>query len=147
MSNPVKQLQELREELGALEKRRRELLAEIREIQTHSKSEAVPPPEGSVTVQSSEPEKILLFRELFSGRDDVFPLRFESRKSGRSGYQPACGNEWRPGICLKPKIKCAKCEYREFIPVTDSIVRQHLSGKDQSGKPFVMGIYLLCYCR
>ncbi|MEN8173551.1 MAG: DEAD/DEAH box helicase family protein, partial [Chloroflexota bacterium] len=143
MPDPLEQLQELREELGALEKRRREIVAEIRKLQTHSKPEAVPSAEGLVTVQSSEPEKILLFRELFSGRDDVFPLRFESRKSGRSGYQPVCGNEWRPGICLKPKIKCAKCEYREFIPVTDSIVRQHLSGKDQHGKPFVMGIYPL----
>jgi hypothetical protein len=38
--------------------------------------------------------KIALFRSFFKGRDDVHPRRFESRKTGRAGYAPACGNEW-----------------------------------------------------
>ena len=43
----------------------------------------------------SPPEaKIALFRSLFRGRDDVYAQRFETRKTGKSGYQPACGNEW-----------------------------------------------------
>jgi hypothetical protein len=37
--------------------------------------------------------KIALFRSLFRGREDVYPPRFESRKTGRAGYSPACGNE------------------------------------------------------
>lgn len=40
-------------------------------------------------------EKVALFRRLFQGRNDVYPLRWESKSSGRSGYSPACGNEWR----------------------------------------------------
>ena len=37
----------------------------------------------------SPPEaKIALFRSLFRGREDVYPRRFESRKTGKSGYSP-----------------------------------------------------------
>ena len=42
--------------------------------------------------------KVDLFRNLFRGRADVYPIRWES-KAGKSGYAPACANEWRPGIC------------------------------------------------
>jgi hypothetical protein len=42
------------------------------------------------TSQHSPPaEKIALFRSLFRGREDVYPRRFESRKTGKSGYAPA----------------------------------------------------------
>jgi hypothetical protein len=51
----------------------------------------------------SPPEaKIALFRALFRGREDVYPRRFESRKTGKTGYQPVCGNEWVQGVCEKP---------------------------------------------
>jgi hypothetical protein len=49
---------------------------------------------SAVTQASAVAEKIALFRSLFRGRTDVYPARFESRKTGKSGYQPACGNEW-----------------------------------------------------
>ena len=90
---------------------------------------------------SSADAKIRLFRSLFRGRDDVYPRRFESRKTGRSGYAPACGNEWVRGICEKPRIKCAECQYRQFLPLTDEVIRWHLSGFDHAGEPFVAGIY------
>ena len=51
----------------------------------------------------SPEEKVALFRRLFRGRDNVYALRWQSNSSGRSGYAPACGNEWRPGICEKPR--------------------------------------------
>src|SRR5438128_7146494 len=90
---------------------------------------------------STADAKIRLFRSLFRGRDDVYPRRFESRKTGRSGYAPACGNEWVRGICEKPRIKCAECQYRQFLPLTHEVIRWHLSGFDQAGEPFVAGIY------
>ena len=62
----------------------------------------VPP---SVDRTSPASDKIALFRSLFRGRDDVYPRRFESRKTGKSGYAPACANEWVRGICEKPQIK------------------------------------------
>jgi hypothetical protein len=96
-----------------------------------------------VNQHSSPEEKIALFRSLFRGRDDVYPRRFESRKTGKSGYAPACKNEWVPGICEKPRIKCAECPHRHFLPVTDDVIRWHLSGHDPEGKPFVAGVYPL----
>jgi len=94
--------------------------------------------------QRSSPEaKIALFRSLFRGREDVYPRRFESRKTGRSGYAPACANEWVRGVCEKPRIKCAECPNRRFLPITDDVVRWHLSGADAEGQPFVAGVYPL----
>ncbi len=89
------------------------------------------------------PEKIALFRSLFLGREDVYPTRFESRKTGRAGYSPACANEWVRGLCDKPKVKCAVCPNRRLLPVTDEVIRWHLSGKDDRGRDFVMGVYPL----
>jgi superfamily II DNA or RNA helicase/very-short-patch-repair endonuclease len=91
--------------------------------------------------RSSPEAKIALFRSLFRGRDDVYARRFESRKTGKSGYQPACGNEWARGVCEKPKIKCVNCPHQALLPVSDDSVRWHLSGCDDTGRDFVMGIY------
>jgi superfamily II DNA or RNA helicase len=90
---------------------------------------------------SSPEDKITLFRSLFRGREDVYPRRFESRKTGKSGYAPACANEWVKGVCEKPKIKCAECQHRRFLPVTDEVIRYHLSGQDGNGWDFTMGVY------
>ena len=87
-----------------------------------------------VTQTSPVEAKIALFRSLFRGRVDVYPRRFESRKTGRSGYAPACANEWLRGICEKPRIKCADCQHRRFLAVTDEVIRWHLSGHDDAGQ-------------
>ncbi len=99
----------------------------------------------SIVLNQSSPAqaKIALFRSLFRGREDVYPRRFESRKTGKSGYAPACANEWVRGICEKPRIKCAECPHRRFLPVTDDVIRWHLSGQDDDGQPFVAGVYPL----
>src|SRR6058998_2719172 len=96
---------------------------------------------GLVHQLSSSDEKIALFRSLFRGCEDVYPRRFESRTTGKSGYAPACANEWVRGVCEKPKIKCAECPNRRFLPVTDEVVRWHLSGQDGQRRDFVMGVY------
>ena len=100
----------------------------------------------SLTNDSSEDDKIALFRSLFRGREDVYPRRFESAKTGRSGYQPACQNEWVRGICKKPKIKCRDCDNKSYLPVTDQVIRNHLMGFDPSAtstKDFTIGVYPL----
>ena len=97
---------------------------------------------GPIVHHRSPPEaKIALFRSLFRGRDDVYARRFESRKTGKSGYSPACGNEWVRDVCQKPKIKCANCPHQAFLPVTDDAIRWHLSGTDDASRDFVMGVY------
>jgi hypothetical protein len=97
----------------------------------------------TVDRRSSVESKIRLFRSLFRGREDVYPRRFESRRTGKSGYAPACSNEWVRGICEKPRIKCAECRHRRFLPVTDDVIRWHLSGEDEQRQPFVAGVYPL----
>ncbi len=83
----------------------------------------------SVSNQSSSLEKIALFRSLFAGRSEVYPIRFVSQKTGKAGYSPVCGNEWVRGICEKPRIKCSDCAYQKWLPVTNDAIRRHLSGE------------------
>ncbi len=89
-------------------------------------------PEGSL----STTEKIVIFKRLFRGRTDVYPVRWTSAK-GKSGYSPACSNEWKPGICGKPRIKCGDCAKRHFLTVTDQVIYNHLAGQ------YTIGIYPL----
>jgi hypothetical protein len=88
-------------------------------------------------------KKIALFRRLFAGRSDVFPIRWENRVTGRRGYAPACANEWRRGICEKPKVKCSACQNQAFLAVDDASIERHLRGIGANGAPFVMGVYPL----
>ena len=78
-------------------------------------------------------EKVALFRTLFRGRMDVYPIRWEGKTSGKSGYAPACANEWRAGVCEKPRIKCGDCAHRVLQPLTDSVIYDHLAGEHTVG--------------
>ena len=99
------------------------------------------PHNGTVDHRSPPEAKIALFRSLFRGREDVYPRRFESRKTGKTGYQPVCANEWVKGVCEKPRIKCSDCSHQRFVSVADEAIRWHLSGEDYEGNNFVMGVY------
>jgi hypothetical protein len=94
---------------------------------------------SGVSPPSTEPsklstgDKVALFRRLFRGRTDVYPVRWESKTTGKSGYAPACGNEWRPGVCEKPRIKCSDCPNRSFIPLSDAVIYGHLAGEHTVG--------------
>ena len=81
----------------------------------------------------STAEKVALFRRLFRGRTDVYPVRWESKTSGKSGYAPACANEWRAGVCEKPRIKCGDCGNRLLIPLIDGVIYRHLAGDHTVG--------------
>lgn len=95
------------------------------------------PPAASVSDPAPTPlstaDKVALFRRLFRGRADVYPVRWESKTSGKSGYSPACANEWRPGVCEKPRIKCSECAHRVLVPLADTVVHRHLIGKHTIG--------------
>jgi len=85
-----------------------------------------------VTNHSGVEQKIRLFRSLFRGREDVYPVRWENQK-GRAGYAPACGNEWHKTLCGKPKVKCGACPNSQFLTVTDRVIHDHLIGKKTIG--------------
>ncbi len=81
--------------------------------------------------------KVTLFRSLFRGRPDVFPTRFVSKKTGKAGYAPSCGNKFVRGVCDLPKVKCGECTNQAFHPAGDQAVLEHLQGHH------VMGVYPL----
>ena len=61
-------------------------------------------------------------------------MRFESRKTGKQGYSPACANEWVRDVCGKPKISCSRCQHQKFLPVTDVVIRHHSEHKGSEHK-------------
>ena len=67
----------------------------------------------------------------------------KTRKTGSSGYSPACSNEWAKGICGKPKVKCGQCPHQAFIPPSGDIIEKHLRGGDARSGDFVAGVYPL----
>jgi len=102
------------------------------QFSTEGKTQIFESPADYVTNASPSSKKVNLFWNFFHGRDDVYPLRWEARK-GRSGYSPACANEWNRKLCLKPKGKCADCQNRSLLPVTEEVIRDHLQGKHTIG--------------
>ena len=134
-------------ELTRLDARRSTILKRIRILRREADKPLFCEQRSFLTNRSSPGDKIALFRSLFRGREDVYPRRFESQRTGKSGYQPACGNEWGRGVCEKPKVKCNACKHRDFLPVTDEVIRSHLSGgepDDHTMRDFTIGVYPMC---
>ena len=93
--------------------------------------------DAPINNQSSPEDKVQLFRSLFQGREDVFAIRWVG-KDNRSGYSPACYNDWKHEVCGKyKKIPCSCCENRKLIPLDDKQIYRHLSGE------IIIGIYPL----
>lgn len=99
---------------------------------------------GLVTSTSSAREKLELFRNLFTGRKDVYAHGYR-RKDGGIGYTPACANEWKPGICPKAshqRVKCAECGSRVFPELSNAAIIDHFKGSDDRLRD-VIGQYVL----
>lgn len=96
-----------------------------------------PPSASGPRASTTREEKVALFRDLFRGRDDVYPRLWTNDRKGSKGYSPHCTNEWRRGVCEKPRVKCGACPHQSFDPVTEQVVRDHLQGHH------VIGLYPL----
>lgn len=101
-----------------------------------------PPPVPSATPRRanshlSTEQKIALFRKLFHGRTDVYPVRWEKKDGSKAGYAPACGNEWKVNLCDKKRVKCSECGNRLLLPLADQVIYDHLAGEH------VVGVYPL----
>ncbi|MCC8484192.1 MAG: DEAD/DEAH box helicase family protein [Rickettsia endosymbiont of Labidopullus appendiculatus] len=129
------QLQELNDKKAVLQEELKNAYAELKK----STSSAIP----EVHKLFSPEEKIKIFMNLFRGREDVFPKRWYNAKTGKSGYSPACFNEWIKGKCNKPRIKCSACPNQAFIPLTEEILCKHLGGEDFIGskRDYTVGVY------
>lgn len=79
-------------------------------------------------------DKIELYRSLFRGREDIFARRWE--KSGKSGYSPAYTFDWNEFNAYRARGGSLKdFDNKAPIPLTDSIIHQHLLGQ------IVVGMY------
>lgn len=87
--------------------------------------------ESLINQNSSSKDKIDLFLSLFKGREDVCAKRWKNKP----GYSPYCYNDFKPGICSKPKIKCTECKNSNFAPFDEEQIKNHLLGK------YVLGLY------
>lgn len=83
---------------------------------------------------SSPEEKIELFMSLFKGRDDVYAKHWK-KKDGKSNYSPVCLNEWKKGLCDKPRVKCSECKNKKYSVLDSSAINIHLRGIE------IFGIY------
>ncbi|HZC51127.1 MAG TPA: DEAD/DEAH box helicase family protein, partial [Mycobacterium sp.] len=77
---------------------------------------------GPVDNRSSPEKKLAFFRVLFAARSDVYAVRWENRRSGKSGWMPAVREGWRKGAAR-----------RDYLPLTDDAVVAHLSGEIEIG--------------
>ena len=77
-----------------------------------------PPHRGGSTA-----DKIQLFRSLFRGRDDVYAVRWDNPQTGKSGYAPA----------LRTRGKRPPYEPNDLLPLTDSVIYDHLKGQKTVG--------------
>ena len=103
------EIEQVRARLAANEAERKELEAALRNLVSRCSAAAAnyssPAIADAPRVMAASPaaEKIALFRRLFAGRADVFPVRWENRKTAKSGYAPACANEWVKGYAASPR--------------------------------------------
>ncbi len=94
-----------------------------------SQPELVARRSAAVDHESSAEAKIALYRMLFDGRGDVYARRWENASKGSSGWSPAHRGSWNT-----PRDK------RQYLPLTDEVVRGHLEGRDTIGLyPLLVG--------
>ena len=82
------------------ENARLEALLDSHSIEWRVSSSSRPAPTAPAAEPEPEPlrsslsttDKVALLRRLFRGRTDVYPVRWEGKTSGKSGYAPACAN-------------------------------------------------------
>src|ERR1700681_2982492 len=136
LANRLKSAQEECDRLSAENARLRAMLGIQDFISKESGPTAIPVvsvSDSNIAAPSTPEEKISLFRSLFRGREDVYAIRWEG-KGGKSGYSPAGVMDWRAIHAAKPeeRKKVAR-KTRTLQPLTDSAIRDHLTGKQTIG--------------
>jgi superfamily II DNA or RNA helicase len=81
-------------------------------------------PASAVTMGSSSADKVRFFFDLFRCRTDVYAVRWENQRDGRSGWMPAITGYWRKGMNRADA---------PYLPLTPEVVDAHLRGEAHIG--------------
>ena len=81
-------------------------------------------PASPVTMGSSSADKVRFFVDLFRCRTDVYAVRWENRRDGRSGWMPAIKGYWRKGMNRADA---------PYLSLTHEVVGAHLRGEAHIG--------------
>ncbi|HQR80962.1 MAG TPA: DEAD/DEAH box helicase family protein, partial [Actinomycetota bacterium] len=113
---------------GELESLRREN-ARLRKLLKLTSAEAAPArgtqtalylaSPGPVDAHSSPRTKVEFFAAVFGARRDVYAVRWENARSGKSGWVPAVEGGWRKG---------RNSSDRRYLPLTAEVLAAHLTG-------------------
>lgn len=81
-------------------------------------------PPGPVHGGSPPQQKVAFFGALFAARTDVYAIRYDNQRTGKSGWVPATRGGFRKGVALGQ---------RDYLPLTGEVLAAHLSGKMHVG--------------
>jgi superfamily II DNA or RNA helicase len=90
--------------------------AEPSPVSLFDRPEAIP----QTFEESPLEHKVALFRTLFRGREDVYALRWENERTGRSGWSPAVRGGW-----AQARRRGGGAEY---LRLDDEVMESHLMG-------------------
>ena len=77
-----------------------------------------------VDMRSSPEAKVRFYLDLFRCRDDVYAVRWENRRDGRSGWMPAIRGRWSKGMSRSEAL---------YLPLTNDVIARHLRGDHHVG--------------
>ena len=113
---------ELKKRIRELESECETLKRENAKLHSSLPADNQPVAHDEVPSHATPEQKITLFKELFHGREDVYPVRWENQQ-GKAGYSPV----YDRSAGLVPK------EDRKYLPLTDDVIRAHLMGEVTAG--------------
>lgn len=79
---------------------------------------------GPISIASEPGTKVAFFADLFAAREDVYAVRWENVRTGKSGWMPAVAGGWRRGM---------KQRSAEYLPLSPEVVAAHLAGEIHLG--------------
>lgn len=79
---------------------------------------------GSVDARSTPQAKVEFYAALFGARRDVYAVRWENARSGKSGWMPAVEGGWR---------KDSKSSDHRYLPLSREVLAAHLTGEIHIG--------------
>ena len=76
-------------------------------------------------------DKLLLYRSLFKGREDVYAIHWS--KGSKSGYMPAKFYDPYFNRIYKKSTNPTDSEIINYLPLTDDQIQKHLDGRQLIG--------------